>query len=110
MTKAERLAKVSETKKKQFQDSIKHVDLEELKKLYLDEDYSYEDIRKKYNLTAYTLDKILRINNLKKPKKQSAKKGLETKYKNAGSKENYFQKLKETTKQNLLAKGITWGS
>lgn len=108
MTKEERIAKVSATKQKQFQDSIKHVDLDELKKLYLDEDYSYEEIRKKYNLTAYTLDKILRTNNLKKPKKQSSRKGLETKYKNAGSKEKYFQKLKETTIQNLLAKGITW--
>ncbi len=66
--------KLSEINRKKFENSIKHVDLEELRRLYLDKDWSYEQIRQHYNLTGYTLDKILRENGFKKPRSQSCKK------------------------------------
>ena len=108
MTNEERLKKVSETKQKQFQESIAHVNIEDLKQKYLVEDWTYEQIRTYYNLTGYTLDKILRVNSLKKPRTQSGKRGLQTKYVNAGSKEQYFENLNKTLKENLLKRGITW--
>lgn len=107
MTKEERLLRVSQAKQKKFQESIKHVNLDELKNLYLVENQSYEFIRNKYNLTGYTLDKILRENNIKKPRKQSAALVLETKYTNAGSKEEYDKKTYQKTCANIIAKGIT---
>lgn len=107
MTKEERLAKVSEAKQRKFAESIKHVDLDDLKRMYLDENKSYSYIREYYNLTEYTLDRILRENNLKKSKKQSAVIALESKYRKAGSKEAYHKQVYEKTCQNILAKGIT---
>lgn len=107
MTNEERLKKVSETKQKKFQESIKHVNIDDLRRMYLQENKSYEYIRAFYNLTGYTLDKILRENNIKKPRKQSAALVLETKYQNAGSKENYDKQTYQKTCENLLSKGVT---
>lgn len=107
MTKEERLAKVSATKQKQFAKSIEHVNIDDLKRMYLEENKSYEFIRTYYNLTGYTLDKILRENNLRKPRKQSASLVLETKYSKAGSKEAYDAQVYKTTCDNIIAKGKT---
>ena len=107
MTNKERLAKVSATKQKQFAKSIEHVDIKELKRMYLDENKSYEYIRQFYQLTGYTLDKILRENNIKKPRKQSASLVLETKYTKAGSKEKYDAQTYKTTCENIIARGKT---
>lgn len=107
MTKEQRLAKVSESKQKKFAESIKHVDLEELRRLYIEENQTYEFIRQYYNLTGYTLDKILRENNIKKPRKQSASLVLQTKYNKAGSKQAYDAQVYQTTCKNIEAKGIT---
>lgn len=107
MTKEERLKKISETKQRKFKESIQHVDLNELQRLYLDENKSYEYIRKYYNLTSYTLDRIIRENNLRKSRKQSAALVLENKYASAGSKEAYDRQVYEKTCANILAKGIS---
>ena len=93
--------------RKEFEDRIKHIDIEELRHLYLDENCSYQDLLEKYNISGNTLDRILRENDLKKSKKQSALLVLENKYKKAGSKEAYNKQVYETTKKNIEARGIT---
>ena len=93
--------------KKEFEDKTKHIDLEELKHLYLDLNYSYTYLLEKYQINGNTLDRILRENNLKKSKKQSAIIVLENKYKKAGSKTEYDKQVYETTKKNIQARGTT---
>ena len=89
----------------------KPLNIEELKYLYLENDYSYADLQVIYGLTGYSLDNILRDNNIKKSRKQSAlsvkqmkakiygldnitnsEKGHETRIKNSGSLEESYKK------------------
>ena len=89
----------------------KPLDIEELRYLYLEKDYSYADLQVIYGLTGYSLDNILRDNNIKKSRKQSAlsvkqmkakiygldnitnsEKGHETRIKNSGSLEESYKK------------------
>lgn len=95
---------------KRFQDLLETLpSRDELYKEYIEEDCEYEQLLKKYNLTSWTLDKVIKHYDLKKTRKQSAskvlqtkiakygvdnvtnwKKGHETRIKNAGSlKESY---------------------
>lgn len=50
----------------------KPLDIEELRYLYLEKDYSYADLQVIYGLTGYQLDKLLKEHNIKKSRKQSA--------------------------------------
>ena len=81
----------------------KHIDfdLEKLRKVYIDNDLAYEEVKTMFNLTGYQLDKILRENGWKKPRKQSSKKVISTKLEKYGS-DNYgnWQKGHETRIKN----------
>lgn len=78
--------------------------IEELRKLYLEQNKTYEEIKERFNLTGWTLDKILRENNIHKSKKVSAHIGLQTKYDRAGSKEAYFKQMHEAQRQTYMKK------
>ena len=80
---------------------------EEITDLYLNQNCTYDFLMKKYNITSWTLDKVIKEYGIRKPRKQSARLVLETKYKNAGSKENYDKQVYETMLANLQSKGIT---
>lgn len=86
-----RAKKTSNTKKK----NKPSIDLELLKKMYLVQNKSCREIKTFFNLTGWALDKILKENGLKKGRKQSSSLVLESKYKKAGSKENYNKQLLE---------------
>lgn len=102
---------------------LSSVDLEELAHLYLDENWSYEAIKSKYNLSGYMLDKLIRENNLQKSRKQSAqlvirtklstsepgnysnwKKGHQTRIKNSGSLEESYRNGLDKYKETCLQK------
>lgn len=76
--------------------------VEELRKLYIEQNRTYEEVKEYFNLTGWTLDKILRENNIHKSKKVSAHIGLQTKYDKAGSKEAYFKQMHEAQKQTYM--------
>lgn len=98
----ERSIKRSVTKTKITNEILSCVDLTELKHLYIDENWSYERIKERYQLSSYMLDKLIRENGLKKPRKQSAQLVLESKYKKAGSKELYDKQILEKTRQSII--------
>ena len=68
---------------------LSRIPREEITDLYLNQNCTYDFLMKKYNITSWTLDKVIKEYGISKPRKQSARLVLETKYKNAGSKENY---------------------
>lgn len=73
------------TNEKKFIDLLNSLPLkDELFEEYIINDTSYEELRVKYNLTSWTLDKVLRYYNIKKPRKQSAYRVLETKIEKYG--------------------------
>lgn len=76
--------------------------VEELRELYLEQNMTYEEIKRHFNLTGWTLDKILRENNIHKSKKVSVHIGLQTKYSRAGSREAYFKHMHEAQKQTYM--------
>lgn len=76
--------------------------VDELRDLYLVQNKTYEEVREHFHLTGWTLDKILKDNGIRKSKKISAYIGLQTKYKNAGSREQYFQQMHEKQKQTYI--------
>ena len=87
MTTEERIARATEAKRRKYEESISHVDISELKRLYLDENWTYAAIKEKWNLTGSTLDKIIREHELHKSRKAAAVHVLATKYEKAGGKQ-----------------------
>lgn len=78
--------------------------LNELKDLYINQNKSYEEVRTYFHLTSWTLDRIIRDNNLKKDRKTSSSLVLKTKYEKAGSKEEYFENLDKNRKKTIIRK------
>lgn len=72
--------KLSQRYNSRFEELLKTLPSKEiLYKEYIAEDTNYEDLLTKYNLTGWTLDKVLKHYNIQKSKKQSNKKSIQTK-------------------------------
>lgn len=95
-------AKRSASNKESSYKNFTQEQVKELKDLYLNQNKSYEELREYFHLTRWTLDKIIRDNDLKKDRKTSASLVLKTKYENAGSKEKYFEDLSKTREQSFI--------
>lgn len=99
---------LKETNDKKFQQLLNSLPSKEiLYREYIEENCNYEDLLTKYNLTGWTLDKVLRFYGLNKDKTQSAVKGLQTKYSKYGSKENYEKIRYDSLLKNLEARGLS---
>ena len=105
MSKSETLKKTN--RQKFEQNVLSKIPKEEITELYLNQNCTYDFLMKKYGVTSWTLDKVIREYGIKKSRKQSAVLVLETKYEKAGSKEAYYKKQHESMVRNLSAKGIT---
>ena len=57
---------------KRFKSINESIDLEQLKRLYIEENKPYSYIRDYYKISGWTLDRLLRENNLNKSRKQSS--------------------------------------
>lgn len=104
--------RTSETLKKKNRekferDVLSKIPREEITELYLTQNCTYEYLMQRYNITSWALDKVIKEYGISKPRKQSAKIVLDTKYKNAGGKENYDKQVYATMLSNLASKGIT---
>lgn len=102
--KVDRIDHMKSTKHQQYLASIAHINIEELKYLYITENWSYEDIKQKYNISGYKLDKLLRDNNISKSRSQSAALVLQTKYSQAGGKDSYFENINKKRLQTIINK------
>ena len=87
-----------------FEDIKKKISPETLSKMYLEDNCDYEYIKKYFNITGWTLDKLLREYNLKKSHKQYAKKAQEAKYKKYGGKDAYDRLSEEHRRQTIMKK------
>lgn len=103
-TNLNRIANMKSTKQQQYLDSIAHINLDELKYLYLTENWSYEDIKQKYNISGYKLDKILKNNNISKSRTQSSSLVLKTKYTESGGKDSYFENINRKRLETIIAR------
>ena len=74
----------------------------ELRDLYLNQNMSYEEVKAYFQITGWTLDKILHENNIHKNRQISARAGLATKYAQAGSKEQYFRQVAKKKEQTCI--------
>ena len=82
------------TNREKFEKNVlSKIPREEITDLYLNQNCTYDFLMNKYNITSWTLDKVIKEYGISKPRKQSARLVLETKYKNAGSKENYDKQV-----------------
>ena len=102
-----RTAQATAAKRDAYLKSISHVDITELRRLYLDENWTYSAIKQRYNLTGSALDKIIKENNLHKSRKAAAVHVLATKYAKAGGKQQYEQNRQAVMAANLEAHGIS---
>ena len=103
----ENASKQSGTRATRYKKSVQDVDIDELKHLYLELNWSYEKVRTHFGLTGHKLDRLLRENNLKKSRQQSASLVLETKYQKAGSKEAYDKHTRQVMLDNIVNSGKT---
>ena len=67
-----RAAKTHENNTNKFNEILSSIDMEELKDLYLVQNRPYSFLLSYYNISEWSLDRILRENNLKKTRKQSS--------------------------------------
>ena len=71
---------------KSYLDVIKKDDI---LSFYIKENHSYDELKEKYNITGYSLDRILEYYDIHKSRTQSASLVLKTKYDKFGSKDAY---------------------
>ncbi len=92
------------SKQKQYNNIKNIITKEDLYQWYIIEDHEYKDAPKHFNISQWQFDKLCKEYQIKKDRRKTSKKGLETKYIDYGSKENYNnyinQKRLETIKNN----------
>lgn len=75
-----RAAKTHKNNTNKFNEILSSIDMEELKDLYLVQNRPYSFLLSYYNISEWSLDRILRENNLKKTRKQSSILSKQTRY------------------------------
>lgn len=102
--KQARSLKNSQTKGKHFEEIKARISRDELYQYYITEDNTYENTKKHFQLTEWTFVKLLNEYEIKKDRTISSKRGLETKYTNAGSKEAYIASVNAKTLDTKVKK------
>lgn len=100
LTRDKRLLDSKATKRrfdKNFELTLTKIPRDELYDLYITQNYSYNEILDKYNLTGWTFDRILKHYDIKKSRTQSSQLALKTKYDKYGiSNNNNWRKGQNT--------------
>lgn len=99
-----RSIKQSERYKKQRETLDSCIDPEEIKRFYIDENHTYQEVIDKYGITGWSLDIFLRENGIKKSRKQSASLVLKSKYEKAGGKEAYDKAVHDKIVEGVSSK------
>lgn len=95
---------LSKNRGKLFQETLLRISEEELNDLYINQNKSYDFLRRYYNITTSMLDKVLNHYNIHKSRKQSSALVLETKYNQYGGKEAYDKMADEKSKKTKIEK------
>ena len=81
--------------KREFDLCTDNIDVEDLKKFYLEDNHTYKECLERYQISSWMFDKFLREHKISKPKTQSAFIGLAHKYEEAGGKDLYNKRVRE---------------
>lgn len=87
-----------------FQILLNTIDLNEFKRLYLEENKPQSYLIQKYNISSYICDKIINTLKINKPRKQSSVLGNSKKYDKYGSKEAYQNHIKQKSVETFINK------
>lgn len=93
-----------EVKNREYNKIKERISKEILYNYYIIGDHTYEETYKHFGLSEWVFDRLLKEYSINKDKKLSCLKGLQTKYKKAGSKEEYFKNLDKNRKINIIDK------
>lgn len=88
---------------KDYRSRVAHIDVEELKIFYIEENHTYQEVLDKYDITGNTLDRFLKENNIHKSKRQASLLGVQTAYKRADGKESYDAKVRAKMNDTFIA-------
>lgn len=99
-----RSIKNKEVKNRQYNLVKDTVTYDALKQYYIDEDNSYSQTLNYFNITQWTLDRLLKEYNLKKDRKISSKRSVTTRYEQAGGKDNYLRKVNDKIEKTRIEK------
>lgn len=95
---------VSKTYHSNFEELISKINYDDIYTKYIVENMSHKDIQKIYNITSYTLDKILNYYNIHKSKSQASSISFKTKYEKHGGKELYNKYMSSKQKKTIIDK------
>ena len=98
-----RIIKEKETKHKAFEDLLNRINKDELYQLYIIENKPYTELLSYYNIKGWTLDKVLKAYDIHKSKQQASSLVLQTKYEQAGGKDNYDALIKDKINNTKLS-------
>jgi hypothetical protein len=99
-----RIIKEKETKHKAFEDLLNRINKDELYQLYIIENKPYTELLSYYNIKGWTLDKVLKAYDIHKSKQQASSLVLQTKYEQAGGKDNYDALIKDKINNTKINK------
>lgn len=91
-------------KSKRYDDIKKEITRDILYKWYVEEDNSYIDGPKHFNISQWIFDKLCSDYNIKKDRKETCKKSVQTRESKAGGKDNYSKQLTEVRNKTIIAK------
>lgn len=91
-----------ESKNRQFNEIKDRVDKDTLFEYYITQDNSYESCLEHFNVTGWTLDRLLRTYGIKKSKKVSAKRSVQTRIEKAGGRDEYIKQQTEKSNETKL--------
>lgn len=100
----DRINKIKETKGKDLKEFISSLDVNKLQEEFIDQNLTKEELANKYNVSYNRMCKALKKLNISKPKSLSSKRGLDTKYKKYGSKEEYDKYCSDKKVDTILSK------
>lgn len=89
---------------KNYYSRVAHIDANELKVFYIDENHTYQEVLDKYGISGSTLNRFLKENNIHKSKKQAALLGVQNAYKRAGGKEAYDARVRANIVETFVSK------
>ena len=87
-----------------YEDIKKRISKEDLYYWYIEQDNSYANAPKHYNISQWMFDKLCRDYNIRKDKHKTYFKGLKTKENNAGGRSNYNEKILSKRNKTVIEK------
>ena len=102
-TKQVRTKRQKERHTAEYEAKVSHIDIDELRRFYIEENHTYQEVLERYCISGNLLDRIIRDNNLHKDKQQAARLGVQLRYERAGGKDAYDAQVRESQEQTLIS-------